>query len=178
MTRNELIESLCESYSTWYDMERYGEEKTPLSAAGQFHSTDKSYVLTEKATMWTADSHDYLYIYSMQRLDHETFAKLVEAAKASGEQLIDPGKNHKSSYITALFVCNEADSDAVDALKKYKFRKNFSFGLKGWEEVHTALVRLDDGSIVTNRDGVNTGKFLNNILYPKKKGLLNKLKGV
>jgi hypothetical protein len=170
MTRNEVFEKLYDSYCTWYDMERCGGEKTPLRATGAFHATDNAYMLVEKAKMWTAHSNDYLYVFEIPKLTPELFDSLVSEAKESGEKLIHPGKDHKCSYITALFICEEAEPEALRKLSRYKFRKDFLFGFRGWQEIHTALVRLDDGSISTNGDGRNTGRFLKNILFPKKKG--------
>jgi len=171
MTRNEIFEKVFSSYCTWYDMERCGGEKTPLCATGAFHATDQAYMLVEKVQMWTAHSNDYLYLYCMPELTLEQFDTLILEAKTAGEALIDPGKNHRSSYITALFICDTAEEAVVKKLCKYRFRKDFLFGFRGWEEIHTALIRSDNGSIRTNADGRNTASFLNSILYPKKKGL-------
>lgn len=169
MTQNEIFEKLYASYCNWYNMELCGEEKTPLSASGIFNSTDISYLLIEKAKMWSTNSNDYLFIFRLDRLTADDFSRLTAMAKEMGEKHIVPDKNHKSSYVTALFICESADKDAIEALRKYRFRKDFAFGFKGWEEVHTALVTADDGSVCSNRDGLNTAKYLKSVLYPKRK---------
>ena len=178
MTREEIFETIYDTYCTWYDMEKCGEEKTPLAATGQFHESTSSYMLIKKAQVWSADSNEYLYIYSMPVLDKDNFIRCVEEAKTAGEQFIAPDRQHKCSYITALFLCDRADTEAVAALKKYRYRKDFQFGLKGWEEVHTAMILAEGEVVSSNRDGHNTEKFLNSILHPKKKSFLHKIKGV
>lgn len=178
MTRAELFDRIYDSYCTWYDMEHCDESESPLRAVGEFHSTDSSYVLSRKVTVWSAQSNDYLYIYDLDALDAADCERLIEAARTEGEKKINPTKDHRSSYVTAIFVCDTADGEAKALLKKYRSRKNFAFGLKGWEEVHAAAVTVSDLDVCSNGDGRNTAKFLRSIVRPKKKFFHKRKKGV
>lgn len=159
-------------------MELCGEDRAPLRAVGEFHSTDSSYVLSKKVTVWSAQSNDYLYIYDLETLDADVCIKGIEAARAEGEKKISPAKDHRSSYVTVVFVCDRADSEAESLLKRYRYRKDFAFGLKGWEEVHAAAAVVSDCRVCSNGDGRNTAKFLRSIIRPKKKFFHKRKKGV
>jgi hypothetical protein len=75
-----------------------------------------------------------------------------------------------------VILCDTADEDAVETVKRYRHRKSFQFSLQGWMEVHTALVELGKDSVVSNPDGRQTAKFLKSVLHPPKQGgLLHKL---
>ena len=172
--RNEIVERLLDTYSSWYTLERpEGEE--PLTAKGEFHEHGTGYLFTKKAEMWTADCHEYLYIYSMPQLTTEAFTACLDRTRSLGEPLVQPQKNHKSTYLTMVIVCDTADEDALKALKKCRVRKSFHFSLYGWMEVHTAAVVLRGDTIVSNGDGRQTREFLKNVLHPRKKDLRYKL---
>jgi len=173
-TREELLERLLEQYGTWYNLERLqGEE--PLTAVGEFHEHGTGYVFVRKAQMWVADCHEYLYIFSVDELTEAVFQSCLQKARELGEPKIQPGPGHKSSYVTALVVCDTANEAGLKALKKCRIRKSFHLSLHGWMEVHTAAVVNRGDIIATNGDGRRTGDFLKNVLHPRKKDLWYKL---
>ena len=169
MTRTEIFDRIYDAYCTWYDMTRHGEDEAPFAAVGEFHSTDSTYVLSRKVTVWSANSNDYLYVFTADTFTSDEVMKCIELARTEGEAKISPDKDHRSSYVTALFICDHADSAVVKAVKGDRYRKDFTFGLKGWEEVHTAVITVSDSKVITNGDGRNTAKFLKSIVVPKKK---------
>ena len=75
---------------------------------------------------------------------------------------IHPDKNHMSSYIVALFLCDTYTEEAMRRLKRCRIRKSFQFSLKGWMEVHTAMIGVGIS------DGRKTVEFLKSLLFPEK----------
>ena len=78
---------------------------------------------------------------------------------------IHVGPGHMASYITAVFVCDTCDEDALKALKKCRIYKSFHFSLHGWMNFHAALVRVADSRIDANRSGHHVAKILKKVLY-------------
>ena len=78
---------------------------------------------------------------------------------------IHVGPGHMASYITAVFVCDTCDEDALKALKKCRIYKSFHFSLHGWMNFHAALVRVADCRIDANRSGHHVAKILKKVLY-------------
>lgn len=174
MTRQELLEKLFSAYSRWYTLTPVDGQK-PLVAVGEFHEHGTGYIMVRAAEMWSADCNEYLYLFSMEHLDVAQYEECLRKARELGEPKIKPDKDHKSSYVTALFVCDTAEEEAIKRLKKCRIRKNFHFSLHGWMEVHTAVVAGGGETIATNGDGRRTGEFLKNVLHPRKKDLWYRL---
>lgn len=167
LTREKLLTRVLQAYAPYYDIERRDEGDAPLSAIATFHEHGTGYVLFKTAEMWSADRHEYVYIFSVPHLTKELYERCLARARGLGEPRIDPVKGHMSSFIVAEFLCDSADADAVRALKKCRIRKSFQFSLKGWMEVHTAVVELGKDSVAANPAGRNTAKFLKSVLHPR-----------
>lgn len=178
LTRETLLERMLTAYGPYYDIQRKQETDAPLVATAVFHEHGVGYVLIRKAEMWSADRHEYVYIYSVPHLTGKVCQRCLEQARKLGMEQIDPQPGHMSSYIVAVFFCDSAEDDAVEMIKKCRVRKSFQFSLRGWMEVHTALVELGKDSVTANPAGRNTAKFLKSVLHPKVKqrlsGLLRK----
>jgi hypothetical protein len=67
---------------------------------------------------------------------------------------------HMCTRLVALFLYDDAEEEALKRIRKCKIYHSFQFSLKGWMEMHTAGVNLTDDSVVSNRYGRETAKFL------------------
>ncbi len=171
MTRAEVIDRILKSYEAYYDIERFKESSAcGIIAKCSFFARSEKYVLVKKAKLWSADSNEYVYIYSFPKLTKEIYDQCRDDAYEKGMALIDPKPGHMYTYITTLFICDDSDPDAVKALKRCRLHKNFQFSLLGWMDFHTALVDIKATKIFTNGSGRDNAKFLKRILKQNKKG--------
>ena len=129
----------------------------------------EQYLLSKKAQLYQMDTNEYVYFFYFDHLTKNDFDECVNKAHDLGFPKIVPGKDHRSSFISAIFICNTCDEDALTAVRKYRRRKSFQFSLNGWMETHTLLIDLGTESVIVNSDGRLTGKFLKNVLHPKKR---------
>ena len=176
MSREALLTRLLNAYTAYYDVERV-EGQDPLVATAFFHVHGVKYVLVKSAQIWAADNNEFVYFFSCPHLTVELYEQCLQLAYERGSQLINPDENHMSSYVVALFLCDSCDDEARKRLKKCRMRKSFQFSLKGWMEVHTAVVDLGMDSVTANSDGRKTAEFLKTVLHPekrKKRGLFRK----
>ena len=60
---------------------------------------------------------------------------------------------HMTTFLSLVIVAESADTNAKELVRKTKYRKNFSFSLKGWTDLRLALIDLSDSSITTNPQG-------------------------
>lgn len=179
MTREELINRILETYEPYYDI-TLCEGDGYLKATADFHEEQHGFILVRRAEMWSAGRHEYCFIYSAPRFTTDVFKECVEKTRNLGEEKVDPAPGHMSSSIVAVFICDEADPEAVKALKKYRFTKNFKFSFNGWMEVHTALAALSDDIFEANAAGRANADFLKSLVHPKqrkKKGSIFKILG-
>lgn len=170
-TRSEVLERLLRAYAQCYDIERTEEENAYyLAATAYFCSRSEKYVLVKSAQLWAAESYEYMYLFSVPKLTREIFEKGRDYAYQDGMSKIKPHSEHMYTYITALFLCEEADDDAVRELKKCHIYKSFKFSLHGWMEFHTAALELGKERVWHNRSGRDAAKFIRKyILKPKVK---------
>lgn len=164
MTRPEAIDKLCKSYSLYFDIERYDDDPRPLAATFFMHTHSEKYVLVKKAKIWEADSNEYVYLFSVPHLTKELFLECRDFAYKDGMEHIEPGPNHMVSYITALFLCDTCDADAVKALKRTYIYKSFKLAFHGWMDFHTGLIELSTGKTAANSSGRSTAQLLKKTL--------------
>ncbi len=150
------------------------ESGLPLVARAIFHQHSSRYVLVKKAELWNADCNEYLYIYSMPHLTKELYDRALEYTVNEGSKLVDPKRGHMYSYVSALFLADQVDDDALAALKRCRIHKNFLFSLHGWMDVHTAVVDITQEQVTANGAGRDKVKILKRLLHIKQKGGLFK----
>lgn len=168
--RAEAVEKLLRSYETYFNITRFNEEHLPLTARCDFFEHSQKYVISKKAELWTSDSEEFVYIYDVSHLTKELFEQCKQQAYEDGCSRMNIGPGHMYTFITAVFLCDTCDADAMKALKKSRIYKSFHFSLHGWLDYHNAIVCLEeDNRIESNYAGRSTAKILKNILFPKKK---------
>ena len=167
--KDEVIQKINKAYFASHNITAHEDISEGLVMEAEFHVHSEKYVLSKKAQLYQMDSNEYVYIYYYPHLTLDLFENSVNAAYDDGFPKIKPDSNHRSTYIVAEFLCDTYDKDAYTALKKYRRRKSFQFSLNGWMETHTVLIDLGTESVYANADGRLTGKFLKNVLHPKKR---------
>ena len=153
MTREEALDKLCHSYSGYFDVVRHEEPKGYLVAEAGLHIHSEKYVLVKAAKLWEADNNEYVYIFSAPVLTKEIFEQCREQARADGMQRIEPGPNHMCSYITAIFLCDTCEPDALRALRRTRIYKSFKLAFHGWMDYHTGVVEKVSGGRVYTIEG-------------------------
>ena len=140
MTREEALDKLCHSYSGYFDVVRHEEPKGYLVAEAGLHIHSEKYVLVKAAKLWEADNNEY-----------------------------EPGPNHMCSYITAIFLCDTCEPDALRALRRTRIYKSFKLAFHGWMDYHTGVVELSTGKTAANGSGRSTAQLLKTTLFKNMK---------
>ena len=169
VTREEMLEKLLDAYSGYFDIERAESSALPLAAVCHFNVRTAKYVLLKKAELWSADSNEHVYIFSVPELNEEVYRSCEKLAYDRGMSLIDPKPGHMYTYITAVFLCDTCTPEAEKLLKKCRLYKSFHFSLHGWMDFHTVLVRRGAADFPTNRSGRTNAKLMKNIFMKGKK---------
>ena len=94
MTRLEAIDKLCESYSVYFDVERFEENEDLLAATCFLYVHSEKYVLVKAAKLWEADSNEYVYIFNVPHLTKDIFTKCRDYAHKDGMSRIEPEPGH------------------------------------------------------------------------------------
>ena len=161
--RQAMVEQLKSVYTTYYDVTPV-EDGSALKALCAYHLRDSQYVLVKKAELWAAESHEYLYLWSLDTLDdaalHEIFAHVLE----DGEGRVRPHLQHMYTYLTAVVLYDSARPETLAQLKKLKKRREYKLSLHGWMEFRIAAVDVSTGEMTVNRSGKRMEKGLKRLM--------------
>lgn len=165
LTRNEIVDTLLDSYEAYYNIYKSEDENARLVARCEYYEKSQSFAVSKKATLWEANCEEFIYLFSVDTLDMETFKRCRDFAYEDGMERAHIGPGHMYTYITPIFVCESASKEAMQALRKCRIYKNFKFSLHGWMDFHVAACILDeDKFIITNPAGKCVGKTLKKVL--------------
>ena len=154
-----VLNGLKQSYTAYFDVEDI-DDGTALKARCDYHMRDSQYVLVKKAELWAAESHEYLYLWDVGRLDGDMVEEVFRRTLEDGEPRVKPHSQHMYTYLTAVALYDSAQPDALTQLKKLKKRREFKLSLHGWMEFRIAAVDLSTGEITVNRAGKALAKDL------------------
>lgn len=161
--RQALEQALLRAYTAYFDIQP-GQEGDALRAVCSYHSRDAQYVLVKKAELWAAESHEYLYLYSLSHLDAEQLVRLWDHMLADGTPKVRPHAQHMYTYLTAVVLYDSADPQALQQLKKLKQRREFKLSLHGWMESRIAAVDCSTADLTANRAGKAMSKDLKRLV--------------
>jgi len=157
--RERLVQAAVQSYRAYYDVEEFPEGE-PLRARCAYHSRSSQYVLMKRAELWAAETNEYVYLWSLPKLDESAVADIFTRTLEDGTPRIKPHREHMCTFLTAVVLCDEASPQALEKLKKLKKHKDFRLSLHGWMEFRIAAAALAAGEFAANRPGRETAQFL------------------
>lgn len=167
MERERYVKLLQGAYRRYYnivpasDLEQSCEG---LLCRCDFDVRNAQYILTKKNELWSAESHEYCYMFSVPVLTADIYRKMEQYVYTEGMKLVHPGKGHMCTTLTMIVVCDQSEADAEKHLKRCRIHKNFRFSLDGWMDFHTGLMNLQTGKAMTNFSGHDNARVLRQIL--------------
>ena len=161
--RQALTEGLKKAYTAYYDVFP-GEACGELAALCAFHQRDSQYVLTKKAELWASESHEYLYLWSLDNLDAAALDRIFAHVLEDGESRVRPHAQHMFTYLTAVVLYDSAGAETLDRLKKLKKRREYKLSLHGWMEFRIAAVDASTGEMTVNRSGKRMEKDMRRLV--------------
>lgn len=113
-----------------------------LRATCAFHRRDEAYVLHRKATLWAAETHEYVQVHCLPRLDMAAWERIRDGALAWGQERIRPHDEHMASYVSVIILCRTWHQDAAAAVERCRVCKSFWLGLRGWMRLRALALIL------------------------------------
>ena len=167
-----LERTLLDAFASNYDIQPT-EDPQGLRAICTYHSRQAQYVLVKKAELWAAESHEYLYLWSLEQLEEGDLEEIFRRVLEDGEPRIRPHAQHMYTYLTALILYDRTDPQTLARLTKLKRRREYKLSLHGWMEFRIAAVDVSTGEITVNRSGRSMIKELRRLIQrviPREKG--------
>ena len=160
VSRTRMLAKLSDAYSVYFDEEPVDSGTPLLAACYAFHSTDECFVLSRKVRLWRAEINEFVYVFSVPELSAEIYESCRGKALELGMAQIRPHIEHRSSFITALFICDSVTEQAARAVRGTRHHKDFLFSLHGWMDFRAAALNLSTGDVAVNRAGRELAQFL------------------
>ena len=160
VSRNAMLAKLNDAYAVYFDATPVDERTPALAACYAFHSTDECFVLSKKVKLWRAEINEFVYVFSVPELNADIYDTCRGKALELGMAQIRPHIEHRSSFITALFICDSVTEEAARAVKKTRHHKDFLFSFHGWMDFRAAALDLSTGVVAANRAGRELENFI------------------
>ena len=69
---------------------------------------------------------------------------------------VDARPNHMATNLSLVVVADRVTDETVKFLRRFRFRKSFQFGLRGWADIRLAAIdlsRAEGNRVLTNAAG-------------------------
>ena len=149
-TSDEYLNQLKLMYKSYFDLEKNKKilnKKFDLYAFS--HVKNQKYFASKKLKIWEYTKYDHCLIDAHNKhklIPDETFIKNCI------DQLIEPHRNHKQSYITFIKIQETPFTEKeIENIKNFSFSKSFFLGFKGWCDIRLLAVDLSQNKVYTNQ---------------------------
>ena len=162
--RSVIIDRFLDSYRYSYDIFP-GDMGSglPLKAVCQHHTRSEKYILSRKAKLWAVEVNDYLYLFNMPKLEKEEAKACIAFSIEDALPKVEPHKEHMYSFVTVVFLADEASRDVLRFIRWRRFIKSYKFGFHGSSPLKAAVLDIGREKIVTNSMGRDLRKQIKNI---------------
>ena len=159
-----VLERLINYYKAWYDV-TLGDlgSGLPLKAQCIHRNRKEKYVLSRKAKLWAVEVNDYLYLFDTPKLDKEQAEACISFSIEDALPRVQPHGEHMYSFITAVFITDGAEPDAIKFVRRRRFTKSYKMGMHGSSPLKTALFNIEMEKVITNNMGRDLRKQIANI---------------
>lgn len=172
MDAQQMLELALESFAGMYDIERGAQVLTRrVDALAQLRVLNSKYVLSPRHVLWEANAYEYALLITQRELTEPAVEDWVRFLTREAEpELVHPGagcppEGHMYSYLTLIFLCDEAQEGALRAVRRAKFTKNYRFSLRGWATLRTVAVAAGEEKAVSNAEGKELKVHLTALLH-------------
>ncbi len=171
VTQEAYLGELLDRYRANFDITpgfRIGERTYPAYA--RFFSLGEKYVLKKEAKLWAIRAYEHVFFITadsvsaddLTRIRREIEEHIEPELVRKGEKY--PEKDHMSSYLTFVIICDKTPDDEVKkAVKKFSYDRGYLLGFRGHSQARVACAFLDSESVLTNYAGKELKKLLTNI---------------
>ena len=167
----EYLEKLLCEYQKSFDITRdYKIGDIVASAYGFFSSISEKYVISPKANLWSIHGFEHILFLERERVGEADIeeARLLMTEHMEPELVRKgkkyPEKDHMYSYVTVAFICERSPEDAVvQAVKGFRYEKNYLMTIRGHVEGHLILADLEGKKAYACKQAKHLTEFYNKV---------------
>lgn len=163
MNRDEILEKLLSSFQVYYDVKRENVDP-PFVAEARFHTHDEQFFLVKSAVLSEAESREYVYFASEEKLDLETLLKLDQEAWERGLSDVKPHSSHRNTDVALIILAEQITEEAFARIPKMRHYQSYHFGFQGWSNYRLVAIEQSTRRAAYNRLGRSFKKLVCNII--------------
>lgn len=163
MNRDEILEKLFSSFQVYYDVKRENVDP-PFVAEARFHTHDEQFFLVKSAVLSEAESREYVYFASEEKLDLEKLLKLDHEAWERGLSDVKPHSSHRNTDVALIILAEQITEDAFARIPKMRHYQSYHFGFQGWSNYRLVAIEQSTRRAAYNRLGRSFKKLVCNII--------------
>ncbi|MGH4119688.1 hypothetical protein [Clostridium sp.] len=108
--------------------------------------------ITQKDIIDRFEFNEYCVVNVYNSINREEVSEYTEYLKTLVTALVKPHREHKSSTITGVIVCNTSiDKSTKKFIKKFKYTKSYKLYFHGWSDIRLILVDLSNNLVIPNK---------------------------
>lgn len=172
MNTQQLLELALDSFAGMYDIERGARVAgRGVDALASFRALNAKYVLSKKHTLWEANAFEYALFVTVDELTEDIARDWLRFLTREAEpELVHPGQKyppegHMYSYLTLIFLCGRANEEALAAVRRAKFTKNYCLSLRGWATLRAVAAVTGEARAVSNAEGRELQRHFAGLLH-------------
>lgn len=162
MTQDEYIENLQKKFERHFNIEKditlFGEA---INIYAKHCNISGRTFITQNDIIDRCENNEHCLVKRFDTVTEKDIQGFGQFLKTVVEKLVNPGKDHMSTYITGVIVANNVADNVRKAIQNYKYNKAFKFYLHGWCDIRYICVDLGKREVITNRAGGKVNKVYN-----------------
>lgn len=132
---------------------------------GEFVLTNNHYFISKKNVVWGYENREYVFARELDSLSSDYLQDyIMDFAEIAMDKMVNPTENHMSTHITVLLCSSNIDEKLKKEIKKYKKRKSFKLGLRGFSALRIILFDNVNKEFIYNRESKDVINFYRGVL--------------
>jgi len=160
MLANNYMENLIAKYYKNFNIRKnidLCDKKISLYA--EYKGIGARTFITQKDVIDKYEFNEYCIVNVYNSIHMEEVIEYTEYLKTVINNLVEPHREHKSSTITGVIVCDTSvDKNTENFIKKFKFTKPYKLYFHGWSDIRLLLVDLSNNLVISNKQGKSVKK--------------------
>jgi len=158
------IENLFMKYNKNFNVSRDIELcNRKISLLAEYKGIGARTFITQKDVIDKFEFNEYCIVNVYDAIRMEDVVEYTEYLKTLIEFLVKPHREHKSTTITGVMVCNASiDKSTESFVKKFTFNKPYKLYFYGWSDIRLLIVDLNNNLVISNK----AGKIVKKVYIP------------
>lgn len=158
--KENLIKGLQNNYNIEREASVLGDT---YDLKAEYNVRNSKYVMTKKVEVYAFRSEEKIYFKEIKNINRDFLKLLRDKIKEDINKLISVDDEHMSTELTFIFACEDISKETVKKIEKFKYHKDFKFGLRGWANVKLFVYDLHKGILYSNKYGKGSKKEMNRV---------------